>query len=76
MCLIFCPAGPDSPGDTWLAQDGSMAQITVCTFKFLTVSGLRLGNMFVEGRGTTAFSMLMIPDNQPLTLNYVDPVAL
>ena len=46
---ILCPAGPDSPGDTWLAQDGSMAQITVCTFKFLTVSGLRLGNMFVEG---------------------------
>jgi hypothetical protein len=52
---ILCPGGPDGPGNTWLAQDGSTAQITVRTFQFSTASGLRLGNTFVEGRGTTAF---------------------
>ena len=52
---ILCPAGPDGPGNTWLAQDGSTAQITVRTFEFSTASGLRLGNTLVEGRGTTAF---------------------
>jgi len=72
----LCPAGADGPGNTWLAQDGSTAQITVRTFQFSTASGLRLGNSFVEGRGTTAFSVLTIPDNQPLTFNYVDPVTL
>lgn len=52
---VLCPAGADGPGNTWLAQDGSTAQITVLTFQFSTASGLRLGNTFVEGRGTTAF---------------------
>ncbi|KAF8513096.1 cortical protein marker for cell polarity-domain-containing protein [Hysterangium stoloniferum] len=72
----LCPAGADGPNNTWLAQDGSTAVITVRTFEFSTASGLRLGNTFVEGRGTTAFSVLTIPDNQPLTFNYVDPITL
>lgn len=52
---VLCPAGADGPGNTWLAQDGSTAQITIRTFQFSTASGLRLGNTFVQGRGTTAF---------------------
>jgi hypothetical protein len=52
---ILCPSGADGPNDTWLAQDGSTALITVRTFQFSTASGLRLGNTFIEGRGTTAF---------------------
>ena len=52
---ILCPAGADGPGNTWLSQDGSAAQITVRTFQFSTASGLRLGNTFVQGRGTIAF---------------------
>ena len=56
---VLCPAGADGPGNSWLAQDGSTAQITVQTFQFSTASGLRLGNTFVEGRGTTAFRFVV-----------------
>jgi hypothetical protein len=52
---VLCPSGDDGPGSTWLARDNSPALITVRTFSFLTASGIRLGNTFVEGRGTTSF---------------------
>ena len=51
----FCPAGADGPGNTWLAADGNKAVITVRKFSFLTARGIRLGNTFLDGRGTTAF---------------------
>ncbi|KIJ49491.1 hypothetical protein M422DRAFT_27856 [Sphaerobolus stellatus SS14] len=73
---VLCPAGADGPGDSWLAQDGSAAQITIRTFQISTASGIRLGNTFVQGRGTTAFTAVTIPDNTPLTFNYVDPATL
>ncbi|EJU04368.1 hypothetical protein DACRYDRAFT_93708 [Dacryopinax primogenitus] len=72
---ILCPAGADGEGNTWLAQDGSAAQITVRTFRNEGVSGVRLGNTFVQGRGTTAFTVTTIPNNQVLPLSYIDPVT-
>lgn len=52
---ILCPAGNDGPGNTWFARDGSKALITVRKFSFLSASGIRLGNTFLDGRGTTGF---------------------
>ncbi|KZO95530.1 hypothetical protein CALVIDRAFT_499824 [Calocera viscosa TUFC12733] len=72
---ILCPAGPDGEGNTWLAQDGSNAQITVQIFRNEGVSGVRLGNTFVQGRGTTSFTVTTLPNNQVLPLSYVDPVT-
>ena len=53
---ILCPSGNDGPGQTWFAADGVAAQITVRTFLFNSASGVRLGNTFLNGRGTTAFT--------------------
>ena len=53
---ILCPVGDDGPGQTWFAADGVSAQITVRTFLFNSASGIRLGNTFLSGRGTTAFT--------------------
>jgi hypothetical protein len=53
---ILCPSGNDGPGQTWFAADGVAAQITVRTFLFNSARGVRLGNTFLNGRGTTAFS--------------------
>jgi hypothetical protein len=52
----LCPSGDDGPGNTWLAQDGFQPFITINTFSFLTASGIRLGNTFVQGRGTKTFT--------------------
>jgi hypothetical protein len=52
---ILCPSGKDGPGQTWFAADGNGAQITVRTFQSYSASGVRLGNTFLNGRGTTVF---------------------
>lgn len=52
---ILCPAGDDGAGNTWFAADGNSAQITARTFSFLSATGVRLGNTFLDGRGTTGF---------------------
>ncbi|CAL1703749.1 unnamed protein product [Somion occarium] len=70
---ILCPAGEDGPGNTWFARDGSSPIITVRKFSFLSASGIRIGNTFLDGRGTTAFSITTIPDNTVQTLRYTDP---
>ncbi|KAI0356179.1 hypothetical protein OH77DRAFT_1536521 [Trametes cingulata] len=70
---ILCPAGADGPGNTWLAADGNKAVITVRKFAFLTARGVRLGNTFLNGRGTTGFSVATIPDNAVQRLHYFDP---
>ncbi|KDQ21696.1 hypothetical protein BOTBODRAFT_99589 [Botryobasidium botryosum FD-172 SS1] len=72
---ILCPSGPDGPGQTWLAADGSAPLIIVRAFQSIVASGLRLGNTAVEGRGTASFSLTSIPDNAVLTLTYTDPVT-
>ena len=56
---ILCPAGNDGPGQTWFAADGNGAQITVRTFQSYSASGVRLGNTFLDGRGTTAFTYVV-----------------
>jgi hypothetical protein len=52
---ILCPSGPDGPGNTWLAEDGNAAVVTARTFTFISGSGIRLGNTFQSGHGTTGF---------------------
>lgn len=52
---ILCPSGADGPGDTWLAADSNTAVITVRTFASVSASGIRLGNTFLSGYGTTGF---------------------
>jgi hypothetical protein len=53
---VLCPAGPDGPGNTWLAADGNTAVINVRTFTSLNANGIRLGNTFQPGHGTTGFT--------------------
>lgn len=57
---ILCPAGEDGSGNTWFARDGSRPVITVRKFSYLSASGVRIGNTFLDGRGTTAFSCVII----------------
>lgn len=52
---ILCPAGPDGPGNTWLAAAGNAAVITIRTFAAMSAYGVRIGNTFQNGYGTTAF---------------------
>lgn len=52
---ILCPAGPDGPGNTWFAREGSISSITVRDFMSLAASGLRLGNTFFDGQSTKSF---------------------
>ena len=53
---ILCPTGNDGPGQSWFGMNGTTAVITVRTFSYLSAAGLRLGNTFLDGRGTTAFT--------------------
>lgn len=53
---ILCPTGDDGPGQSWFGQDGTTAVITVRTFSSLSAAGIRLGNTFLNGRGTTTFT--------------------
>lgn len=52
---ILCPLGPDGPGNTWFAADGSISVIDVFTYTSLNANGVRLGNTFQPGHGTTGF---------------------
>jgi hypothetical protein len=52
---ILCPSGPDGPGNTWLAGSASTAVITARTFTYMSSNGIRLGNTFINGYGTTGF---------------------
>ncbi|EKM54352.1 uncharacterized protein PHACADRAFT_123333 [Phanerochaete carnosa HHB-10118-sp] len=70
---VLCPAGADGPGNSWFAQDGTGAVVTVRKFTFLSASGIRIGNTFQQGRGTTGFSVTTIPDNTVRELQYLDP---
>jgi hypothetical protein len=56
---ILCPSGPDGPGNTWLAEGGNTAVITARTFTFMNGHGIRLGNTFQSGHGTTGFRYVL-----------------
>ncbi|KAG6862277.1 hypothetical protein C0995_015974 [Termitomyces sp. Mi166 len=53
---ILCPSGADGAGNSWFAADASTALVTVRTFSFISVNGVRLGNTFQSNHGTTGFS--------------------
>lgn len=62
---VLCPAGPDGPGNSWFAADGNEAVVTARAFSFISASGVRIGNTFQDGRGTTAFRCVL-----PCPLSY------
>jgi hypothetical protein len=55
ITTVLCPSGTDGPGNTWFAADGSEALVTVRTFTYMSISGIRLGNTFQSDHGTTGF---------------------
>lgn len=72
---VLCPTGPDGPGNTWFAAEGNSPLITVRTFSFISVNGVRLGNTFLQNHGTTGFSVTTIPDNKLQNLHFKDPAT-
>jgi hypothetical protein len=72
---ILCPRGDDGPNNTFLFADNAPGRLTLRTFRSLSARALRLANTFVDGRGTRTFSVVSIPDNQVLTMVYVDPAT-
>ncbi|GAA5987924.1 hypothetical protein JCM10908_007272 [Rhodotorula pacifica] len=71
---VFCPRREDGIGASWLLVDGQAGFFIVRMYRELNVRGIRLGNTFVEGRGTQNFSVVSIPNDQVLTLTYAtDP---
>ncbi|KAG9012534.1 hypothetical protein FRB94_005851 [Tulasnella sp. JGI-2019a] len=72
---ILCPAGADGPGNSWRAQDGSEAKIVIRPNRYITASGIRLGNTFIDGRGAKTFYFTAIPSNEVIPLTFADPVT-
>lgn len=72
---ILCPSGADGTGSSYWGRDDSAVKITVNAYTELQASGLRLGNVFQDGRGTTSFRVFTIPDNTQQTLTYTDPAT-
>lgn len=72
---ILCPQGADGSGNSYLFGDGANGRLTARAFRALNVRAIRLGNTFVDGRGTRTFSIVSIPDNTELELIYLDPTT-
>ncbi|CDS01623.1 hypothetical protein [Sporisorium scitamineum] len=72
---ILCPQGPDGSGNSYLFEDGVDGRLTARAFRALNVRAIRLGNTFVDGRGTRTFGIVSIPDNAQLELIYLDPTT-
>lgn len=53
---IFCPSGADGPSTSWLLQDGATGSFITRLYRPLNVRGIRLGNTFYGGRGTSNFT--------------------
>ncbi|GAA5863961.1 hypothetical protein JCM3774_004434 [Rhodotorula dairenensis] len=71
---VFCPRRQDGIGASWLLVDGQAGFFIARMYRELNVRGIRIGNTFVDGRGTKNFSVVSIPTNQVLTLTYAsDP---
>lgn len=69
---ILCPQGNDGAGNSYLFADNTTGRLTMRTFRNLPTRAFRLGNTFVEGRGTKTFGIISIPDNTQLELQYLD----
>lgn len=72
---ILCPQGSDGAGNTYLFAENAPGRLTMRTFRNLPTKAIRLGNTFVDGRGTNTFGVISIPDNTQLELLYLDPVT-
>jgi hypothetical protein len=53
---VFCPKRDDGVGASWLLVDGQAGFFIARMYRQLNVRGIRIGNTFVEGRGTRNFS--------------------
>ncbi|KAJ2629921.1 hypothetical protein H4R22_003033 [Coemansia sp. RSA 1290] len=70
---IICTQNADSAGNTWLMRDKLPGYYRI-DFPFkATPSLLRLMNTLYEGRGTKAIRLEAAPNNQALTMSYLDP---
>lgn len=69
---ILCPQGDDGAGNSYLFADNAPGRLTMRAFRNLPTRAFRLGNTFVEGRGTKTFGIISIPDNRQLELQYLD----
>ncbi|GAA5826546.1 hypothetical protein JCM11251_002420 [Rhodosporidiobolus azoricus] len=67
---IFCPRHEDGVGASWMLVDGIDGFFIARMYRELNVRGIRLGNMFYEGRGTKDFSVVALPNNEVLELTY------
>ncbi|EPQ29243.1 uncharacterized protein PFL1_02998 [Pseudozyma flocculosa PF-1] len=70
---VLCPQGGDGPNNSYLFEDGAVGRLTARAFRSLDVRAIRLGNTFIDGRGTRTFGVVSIPDNTELELLYLDP---
>ncbi|KAJ2616802.1 hypothetical protein H4S08_000638 [Coemansia sp. RSA 1365] len=70
---IICTTGRDSVGNTWLMRDKLPGYYRI-DFPFKTTpSLLRLMNTLYQRRGTKAIRVEAVPNNQALTMSYLDP---
>ncbi|PWN37872.1 uncharacterized protein FA14DRAFT_187922 [Meira miltonrushii] len=69
---ILCPQGNDGANNSYLFADNTTGRLTMRAFRNLPTRAFRLGNTFVEGRGTKTFGIISIPDNTQLELQYLD----
>ncbi|KAN0064481.1 hypothetical protein ACQY0O_002107 [Thecaphora frezii] len=72
---ILCPQGSDGAGNSYHFEDNAVGRLTARAFRSLDVRAIRLGNTFVDGRGTRTFGLVSIPDNTELELLYLDPAT-
>lgn len=73
---IFCPTGPDGPGNSWeLDNQFDNGMFTLNLGTSVPVGGIRLGNSFANGGGTAGFHIVALPNNNILNLNFMNPVT-
>lgn len=72
---LACPAGVDGPGNSFLFADGSAGSLTINLLRKEYARAFRIGNTFIDGRGTQNFSITALPSNTLLELQYIDPAT-
>ncbi|CEH16187.1 hypothetical protein CBOM_06053 [Ceraceosorus bombacis] len=72
---LLCPRGEDGPNNSYHFADNAVGRLTLRAFRSLQTRAIRIGNTFVDGRGTRTFGVVSIPDNTDLTLIYLDPLT-
>ncbi|CDZ98229.1 Src homology-3 domain [Phaffia rhodozyma] len=72
--VMFCPTDQDGQGQSWFGGDSQISVVNVAlgSNRVVAASGLRIGNTFQDGRGTSAFRIVTLPDNAVQTVTYLD----